>query len=372
MNSLLSENIYDIAIVGAGAAGSYCAHRLQAVGLDVCVIDKSRGTGGRASSKRLASDGVPANLDAQQSCELGAPFFHLEDQQLAESVNSWLAAGVIAPWPAADKKSQIAFTGTPTMSSLTRHLVQRCDFFGSEKISIIEQDVSGWRLLNDSYQCRIRAKRLIITAPAAQSAVLLSSSAAPETWLIDAHRASRTCSPQWATAVSVNHNLISCLSQVQIEVLERLPAVIESEVGSIARIVCDSRKPQRTASEYRWVLQADEDWSQQQIDADNQWVSQQLLETFVCWLNDQQGYSFAVTDFSCLPAHRWRLGRHHGFLSAQDNSLDNLSVPSADKLDYRYCDQLGLAIAADWLGEGSVYSAMKSADNLVSAMLASE
>ena len=52
MNSLLSEKQYDIAVIGAGIAGSYCADRLQAADLQVCIIDKSRGTGGRASSKR--------------------------------------------------------------------------------------------------------------------------------------------------------------------------------------------------------------------------------------------------------------------------------------------------------------------------------
>ena len=33
MNSLLSEKQYDIAVIGAGIAGSYCADRLQAADL---------------------------------------------------------------------------------------------------------------------------------------------------------------------------------------------------------------------------------------------------------------------------------------------------------------------------------------------------
>ena len=366
MNTLLSEKKYDIAVIGAGIAGSYCADRLQAAGLQVCIVDKSRGTGGRASSKRLANGNTLAHADASahdnagtaSSCELGAPFFHLEGQQLLASVDRWLAAGVIAPWPAADQQNQSAFTGTPTMSALTRHLIQHCDFFGSEKISIIERDGNAWRLLNDSYQCRIQAKRLIITAPAAQSAILLSGSAAPEAWLLDAHRASLSCAPQWATVVSHSSNLV--LSQAQIDTLQALPAVIEFKAGPIARIILDSQKPQRTSSQFQWVLQADQGWSQQVIDADNQWVSEQLMEVFTDWLNDQQDYRFESADFSCLPAHRWRLGRHHS------------STASASLFDYRWSEALGLAIAADWLGAGSVYAAMQSADNLVKAILAGE
>ena len=244
------------------------------------------------------------------------------------------------------------------MSALTRHLIQHCDFFASEKISMIEHDISSWRLLNVSYQCRIQAKRLIITAPAAQSAVLLCGSVAPEAWLLDAHRASLVCAPQWATVVSPNLDLV--LSQVQIDALQALPAVVECKAGPIARIICDSQKPQRSSFRSRWVLQANQDWSQRMIDADNQWISEQLIQAFTRWLNDQQDYRFESTDFSSLPAHRWRLGRHHS----------NIALASSS--DYRWCEDLGLGIAADWLGEGSVYAAMQSADNLVKAILASE
>ena len=69
--NLLSNTVYDVAIIGAGIAGSYCANVLQKAGYRVCLIEKGRGTGGRASSRRLAQqeEGV------QLSCDLGAPFF---------------------------------------------------------------------------------------------------------------------------------------------------------------------------------------------------------------------------------------------------------------------------------------------------------
>ena len=80
---------------------------------------------------------------------------------------------------------------------------------------------------------------------------------------------------------------------------------------------------------------------------------------------------FAAKDFSLLPAHRWRLGRHHAFLSADMALTADSNNRSKMSLDYRWSQSLGVAVAADWLGEGSVYAAMKSADNLVNAMLAS-
>ena len=172
------------------------------------------------------------------------------------SVNRWLAAGVIAPWPVADQKNQRAFTGTPTMSALTRHMIRHCDFFGSEKISIIERDSAGWRLLNDSYQCRIQAKRLIITAPAAQSAILLSGSVAPEAWLLDAHRASLVCAPQWATVISPSLDLV--LSKLRSIPCKLCLPLLNVELGLLPVLFVTS-KPQRNSFQTRWVLQADQD-----------------------------------------------------------------------------------------------------------------
>ena len=58
---------YDAVVIGAGLAGSVVAHELHQAGQRVLVIDKSRGTGGRASSKRLESG----------SCDMGATSIRL-------------------------------------------------------------------------------------------------------------------------------------------------------------------------------------------------------------------------------------------------------------------------------------------------------
>ena len=53
---------------------------------------------------------------------------------------------------------------------------------------------------------------------------------------------------------------------------------------------------------------------------------------------NKQDYPFEAADFSSLPAHRWRLGRHHS------------NAASASSLDYRWCEALGsLLLLTGWV-----------------------
>ena len=49
----------DVVVVGAGVAGLQCARRLRDAGLQVVVLDKARGVGGRVATRRV--DGQPVD-----------------------------------------------------------------------------------------------------------------------------------------------------------------------------------------------------------------------------------------------------------------------------------------------------------------------
>jgi predicted NAD/FAD-dependent oxidoreductase len=72
------------AIIGAGLSGLACATRLHAFGWRVSVFDKSRGPGGRMSTRRG---------DDWQS-DHGAQYFTARDPRFKAEVDRWLAAGV--------------------------------------------------------------------------------------------------------------------------------------------------------------------------------------------------------------------------------------------------------------------------------------
>lgn len=45
--------MFDVAIIGAGMSGLICAQELQQAGYRVVVVEKSRGLGGRVTTRRL-------------------------------------------------------------------------------------------------------------------------------------------------------------------------------------------------------------------------------------------------------------------------------------------------------------------------------
>ena len=75
-----------IAIIGTGIAGLSAAQALTAAGHEVHLFDKSRGSGGRMSSKRSDAG----------SLDMGAQYFTARDRRFATAVKQWQAQGHVA------------------------------------------------------------------------------------------------------------------------------------------------------------------------------------------------------------------------------------------------------------------------------------
>ena len=130
-----------IAMIGAGISGMTCASRLQANGLEVVVFDKSRGPGGRITTRRRDSGRF----------DHGAQYFTARDERFLRHVRSWQAQGVVASWPDQNQGNgdQIAviengeiksystseqrFVGTPGMNAIGKHLADGLEL-GSQSL----------------------------------------------------------------------------------------------------------------------------------------------------------------------------------------------------------------------------------------------
>ena len=80
-----------IAVVGAGIAGLACATTLQQAGVQVSVFDKSRGAGGRMSTRRTDS----------WQCDHGAQ---------GSLMNKWTYAGVGLSADQGARRAVVSFT----------------------------------------------------------------------------------------------------------------------------------------------------------------------------------------------------------------------------------------------------------------------
>lgn len=85
--------MWDVAVIGAGLSGLVCAQELSAKGLQVCVLDKSRGLGGRMATRRVTIDDQPLRVDH------GLRYWQPRSKGLKALTSELLSAGVIHPWP---------------------------------------------------------------------------------------------------------------------------------------------------------------------------------------------------------------------------------------------------------------------------------
>lgn len=148
-----------IAIIGAGLAGSVLARTLVDAGADVCVIEKSGGTGGRLATRRTEHGAF--NHGAQYLAAKTAPFrAMLTGLSHAGSVDVWA--------PAEKDRDAVWHIGKPGMSGVVKPLLAGIDLKSRTRVT---------ELIADGDQVALKAQddnlglfdRVIVTAPAPQA-----------------------------------------------------------------------------------------------------------------------------------------------------------------------------------------------------------
>jgi predicted NAD/FAD-dependent oxidoreductase len=125
-----SPSEFKVAVVGAGIAGASCARALSAAGVSVHVVDKSRGAGGRLSTRRLEWLD-PQGQRRSVKVDHGAPAFAASDPAFLQFLSAAALPGALERWsPALAAGSRPLHDAgplwlpTPDMPSLCRGLLQ--------------------------------------------------------------------------------------------------------------------------------------------------------------------------------------------------------------------------------------------------------
>lgn len=284
-----------VAVIGAGISGTFAARTLQDHGVNVTVFEKGRGVGGRMSTRRVDRHADGMTFDH------GAQYFTARDSRFSRYVDSWIEQDVVAKWPdtrrGSDQKivviengtiqsesnSESRFVATPTMSSICKHLARNLDVRTQTRVGTINSVDGGVELLSDSGDTLGKFDRLIITAPAAQTADLLVNF--PEL----AQSVSRiNMNPCWATMVGFAQPITD----------QWAGAFLHGSFLSWA--ARNNTKPGRSREAEHLVIHANPEWTAAHWEDAPDKVAQLMLTEF--W----RVTGLTPIDCQHLQSHRWK------------------------------------------------------------------
>ena len=168
-----------VIIIGAGLSGLTCARVLDEAGWSVTILDKGRGPGGRLATRRIGT----------ASFDTGAQFFSVRDPGLAEVVQQWESAGVVARW--CDGFPVLGGThegdGHPRyrvnggMNRLAKHLTGGLELRDQLTVTGLTLDQGRWQVTGDTVAGNqvFAADAVVLTAPGPQAVQLLQRNGLP-------------------------------------------------------------------------------------------------------------------------------------------------------------------------------------------------
>lgn len=322
-----------VAVVGAGLAGLTAAIELQAKGAQVQVFEKSRGAGGRSSTRRhgdLAFDHGAQYFTARGGTPSGDDF--------RRRVETWIEHGVARRWrprlvtltagtvePKNDRTER--FVGVPGMSSIAGWLASSANLSQGPRyetlVGAVERsdDGSSWRLRSGE-EVVGAYDAVIIGTPAAQAVDLLAT--VPELAASASRQVMQPC-----------HALMLAFDEA-LDLSYDAAFVSESPLSWIAR---NSSKPGRPDAE-SWVLHASPEWSEVHLEAESADVESALLSAFVEATGCHARPSFGRV-------HRWRYAKA-------------VEQPELSKRSYLWDAEARLGACGDWCVGARVESAVAS------------
>jgi renalase len=292
------------AIIGAGMAGIACARTLVQAGHRVTVFEKSRGFGGRMSTRTTAFG----------TFDHGVQYFTARDPRFIQALDT--TPKLCRPWSAntvrvLDELGRVAsaslpgreahWVPTPGMNALAKRwaepLVAQNQVQLETRVMQIEADAldaKRWQLRTqgpaDAQQVYSGFDSVLLAMPCEQASVLLRTT--PQATALAQQVDHVTVAPCWTLMLAFPNAV-----QPGLTTLGPQWNAARSTHHRIAWLARESSKPGRGGIE-RWTVQASPAWSQEHIDDDPQRVQAKLLRAFS-----------EVTGIRAEPAHvdthRW-------------------------------------------------------------------
>ncbi len=251
---------------------------LQRNGIDVTILDKGRGIGGRLATRRIVHP-----LYGEGVFDYGMQAFSVSDPRFQLWVDEWLERGIIDRWEIANPAGTTCYRGKQSSRSIAQHLAQDLDVRTQTCAVEVIEEALGWTVRSDNDDL-FWGDNLLITAPIPQILALLDRSE------IDLPAALR-------------NRLAGVVYQPCLTVLALLdkpsnippPGGLQLADPSLAWIACNQQQgtsPQAAAV----TIQATPAFSQTHWDMDLDAIAKILLDRAAPWLDAH------VVEFQ---VHRW-------------------------------------------------------------------
>ena len=265
-----------VAIIGAGLAGLTCADALRETH-DVTVFEKSRGIGGRLSTRRAMVGDETVRFDH------GAPVLNGLSPDMRERLED---AGSVVEWDRAPSLDEPALVGTPQMNRTAAPLAEGLDIRFQARVGRIADGVLHMEPHEREGGTATGEEgpfdRIVLAIPPAQAAALL---VAPEPAMTQT-LAAIPMVPCWTLMIAFEH--------APDDGIEGL----HDPDGEVIWLVREASKAGRVTFPDRWVMQMSPSWSRAHLDLDREDVLRELKRVFASHVRDDEPL-FAA-------AHRWK------------------------------------------------------------------
>lgn len=249
--------------------------------LEVVVLDKGRGVGGRLATRRIEQ----ARLDH------GTQYFSAETPEFEQVVQQLLAQNVVTGWPLEQAKlvdtdvGHPYYIGVEGMNAVAKALSRNLTVLTDETVVAFGAEAAGW-LVETASGGQYRADALLITAPAPQALTLVQRSGFA---LADADRlllSAIAYHPCLAVMVTLNKP-----SHIP------APGAVRPKTGDVAW-VADNAQKGISPGQPSVTIHASADFSQAHFDDDLTIVGQYLIGQLRDWI--------PADAVSVVQVHRWR------------------------------------------------------------------
>lgn len=317
--------MFDVAVIGAGVAGLTVAQQLQQCGYAVVVVDKSRGVGGRAATRRL--HGTRADHGLRYLEPIGEM-----SQQLVKVLCDRNILQLWTDTVYSCESKMPRYVASDGMSAIAKFLATGLEIKLNQRVqAITTTDDKIWHLGFEAAE-NITAKAVVVAIPAPQALMLLEPLAEN---ILPAGFVDKLRSVQFDPCLSV---IAGYPSQQQPNL--EWKAVVFPDNSDLAWIGLDSSK-RPDAQMPVFVIQSSAAFAKLYLDAqDLNPAAQQLLgfaaaELMIPWLDTPDWFQ----------VHRWRYAfPSHPLV----RSYLNAETP------------LPLICCGDWCGENLLESAFNS------------